>query len=335
MYNALNWPDYNLRTRELMRKQDGCRIIVATDILMVGVDFPDIDDVVIIGHPPHTNDYLQKIGRAGRDRTRVPNPRGITYITGSAVTAAYEQLGMTKQPKQKNGAKGTVTKAAVKKPKVKKRKKMARGVTIKSSKSSVSQSMAELIVSDCKASSLDRLYKNPPLSELPQCNCSGCAPEPKTSKRRPKREARSLTKEMRESATKRLVALRKRIFIEEVQSAVTNPFFVLPQVLPDELINHIVEELPQLNYDTLSALVNNDEIARTHVAKIWTVACELRIICEQQLEQKADEKAATKMYVSLYCKTCMRLTASEVTATRRESVNESQQTLVAETLGAR
>jgi hypothetical protein len=51
MYNALNWPDYNLKTRELMRKPDGCRVIVATDILMVGVDFPDIDDIVILATP--------------------------------------------------------------------------------------------------------------------------------------------------------------------------------------------------------------------------------------------------------------------------------------------
>ena len=50
MYNVLNWPDYNLRIWELMRKQDGCQVIVTTNILMVGIDFPDISDVVIIGH---------------------------------------------------------------------------------------------------------------------------------------------------------------------------------------------------------------------------------------------------------------------------------------------
>jgi hypothetical protein len=43
MYNALSWPDYNLKT-ELVRKPDGCRVIVATNILIstAGVDFPDI-----------------------------------------------------------------------------------------------------------------------------------------------------------------------------------------------------------------------------------------------------------------------------------------------------
>jgi len=163
MYNALNWPDYNLRTRELMRKEEGCRIIVATDILMVGIDFPDIDDVVIVGHPPHTNDYIQKIGRVGRDRALVSNPRRTTYITGSAVTAARKQLGVAKQPRQRKTEGG----ATVKKPAAKKHKMTAKGTTSKSSKSSVSQSMAELIVSNCKTSALDRLYKNPPLGGFP------------------------------------------------------------------------------------------------------------------------------------------------------------------------
>jgi len=149
MYNALNWPDYNFRTRELMREQEGCRVIVATDILMVGIDFPDIDDVVIVGHPPHTNDYIQKIGRAGRDLSLVANPRGITYVTGSTMTVACEQLGVTKKPKQKR---------TVKTPTAKKRKMSAKGTVSKSSKSLVLRPMAELIVSDCKTSSLDKLY---------------------------------------------------------------------------------------------------------------------------------------------------------------------------------
>ena len=316
MYNALNWPDYNLRTRELMRSEDGCRIIIATDILMVGIDFPDIDDVIIVGHPPHTNDFIQKIGRVGRDRTMVSNPRGIMYITGSAMAAARDQLGMAKRPKQMK----VTVKDAANKPTAKKRKTMAKGITSKSSKSSVSQSMAELITSDCKTCSLDRLYKNPPLDKLPQCNCSGCAPEPETSKRRPKREARGLTKEMRELATKRLVALRKKIFVEEVQSQVTNPFFVLPQVLPDELIANIVDELPELSYDALSALVDDDEIMKVHVAKIWTVAVQLQIIYEQQRKQKA----AKKMCVSfMYRLAHTWLNASKVTIKHKKSASGS------------
>ena len=74
-----------------------------TDILMVGVDLPDIDNVIIVGHPPNVNDYLQKIRRAGRDHTLVPNPRGITYLTNYARKAAHEMLGIdlpTARPKR-------------------------------------------------------------------------------------------------------------------------------------------------------------------------------------------------------------------------------------------
>jgi hypothetical protein len=284
MYNALNWPDYNLQTRNLIRKQDGCRVIIATDILMVGIDFPDIDDVVIVGHPPHTNDYIQKIGRTGRDRALVANPRGITYVARHATAAAREQLEGAKQSKQK-------------KPTAKKRKAPGKQAP---SKSSMSTPMAELIISDCKAIALDKLYKNPPIGKLPQCNCSGCAPEPETSKHpRPRRTKGELTKEMRESAAKRLGILGRKIFIEEAPSALTDPFFVLPRVLPDELISKIVDRLLQLDWDTLNALVDGDEIAKSHVIRIWTIASELRVTFQQQLEQKAKKKTTSKVYVTL------------------------------------
>ena len=71
---------------------------------MVGVDFPDINEVIIIGHPTNANDYLQKVGRAGRDCTLVSNPCGITYITAHAIKAAYEKLGIeapTARPKRR------------------------------------------------------------------------------------------------------------------------------------------------------------------------------------------------------------------------------------------
>jgi len=293
MYNALNWRDYNLRTRELMRKPDGCRVIVATDILMVGINFPDIDDVIIIGHPPHPNDYLQKVGRVGRDHSLVPNPRGIMYITAYAANAASKQLG-TKQP---NRSKAKSQLGQQKTRKAKKCKTSGKGTA------SMSKQMAELIVPGCKTAALDRMYKNPPHDNLLQCNCSGCVPELETNKQPPKRRAKAeaftLTKEMKESAAKRFVALRRKIFAEEVQSVATNPFFVLPEMLPNELISNIIDKLPQLNFDVLKTLVDDNEIARTHVAKIWTVAVNLRQTYEQQLKQKADEKESKKVYVPL------------------------------------
>ena len=281
-----------------MRKQDGCRVIIATDILMVGIDFPDIDDVIIIGNPAHTNDYIQKIGRAGRDPTLVSSPRGITYITSHGMAMAREQLGEAKQPKQK---KGTTKKGTTKKRTTKKRTTRKRNTVDKSasSKSSMSQSMAKLIVSDCKTASLDGLYQNPPLDRPLRCNCSGCAPEPTNKPQRPKRGARGLTKEMKESARKRFDTLRRNIFVEEVQSELTNPFFVAPRVLPDELVSEIVDRLLGLDQNALSALVHDEKIVKHHIAKIWVLVVELRTTFQLQLKQVADEKAASRMYAPL------------------------------------
>lgn len=322
MYNALNWPDYNYRTRELMRKQDGCRVIIATDILMVGIDFPDIDDVIIVGHPPHTNDYIQKIGRAGRDRTLVSNPRGITYITSHAITTACEQLGKNKKPRKKRTAKRCA---------MKKCKTSGKGIP---SKSSMSKPMAELILSDCKTASLDRLYSNPPVGEPQQCNCSGCTPDSGAGKRCPQQRQKRgvLTKEMRESATKRFATLRKNIYIKEVQSAVTDPFFVLPRVLPDELVSKIIDGLLQLDYDTLKVLIDGDEIAKLHVMEIWIVVADLRGTFQQRLKRTADEKAASKVYVLLFVTgSHMTLTVFETVVVFRQSENENQQILVMKT----
>ena len=83
----------------------------------------------------------------------------------------------------------------------------------------------------------------------------------------------------------------------------TDPFFVPPRVLPDELISKIVDRLLQLDWDTLNALVDGDEIAKSHVIRIWTIASELRVTFQQQLEQKAKKKTTSKVYVTLSCQT--------------------------------
>ena len=299
MYNALNWPDYNLKTRELVRKQDGCRVVVATDILMVGVHFPDIDDVVIVGHPPNPNDYLQKIGRAGRDCTLVSNPRGITYFTTYARKVAHDMLGI-ELPRAKP-KRGQVKSKPSDKPwerRTKKRKMPDTGTP--ASKSTMSVEMAKLICSKCKTTELDTMYGNPPLQSSTRCNCSGCVPleTPKRpSQRRPKGEAQlSLTKEMKELAMKRLISLRQEIYLTADSKTLTDPFLVLPRLLPSGLISRIVGTLPQLTHETLDNLISGNELVKVHAKKIWTVASELQSSLKQQLKQKVDEKGCHKRY---------------------------------------
>ena len=305
-YNALNWPDYNVKTRELMRKSDGCRVIVATDILMVGVDFPDIDDVVIIGHPPNVNDYLQKIGRAGRDRALVTNPRGITYVTNYAIKAAHEDLGVElPAAKSKRGRKPKPADEH-RKRRTKKHKTLGTKAT-STSKSSMSEEMAKLIVSRCKTKALDTMYGNPTVHPLMRCNCSGCIPElatPKKPQRRPKGEVH-LMKEMKELATRRLVDLREEIYAAADSKILTDPFLVLPRLLPNELISKITGTLLQLTWVSLNDLIGDNETIKVHALKIWIATLELQTTFEQQLKQKADEKEHGKRcpYLSLFIRT--------------------------------
>ena len=168
------------------------------------------------------------------------------------------------------------------------------------SKSSMSKEMAELITSDCKTTLLDKLYQNPPLDNHPQCKCSGCVPEPQTHKQPRQLVVCGLTKEMKQEAATRFAAVRSKIFAQEAQSALTNPFFVPPRVLPNKLISQIVNRLLEPPFDALNTLVCNTEVAGCHIMEIWVVIVELRATFKQRLEQKA-KKTASKRCASLFC----------------------------------
>jgi hypothetical protein len=50
VYNALNWPSYNDKTRKLVTEKL-CYIVVGTTTIAVGVDLDTIHTVVIFGDP--------------------------------------------------------------------------------------------------------------------------------------------------------------------------------------------------------------------------------------------------------------------------------------------
>lgn len=298
MYNALNWPDYNLRTQELMRKPGSCQVIVATDILMVGVDFPDINDVVIIGHPPNVNNYLQKIGRAGRDHILVPNPRGIMYITSRMKKAAYNMLEI--KPPTVRLKKGQLEVESSKKLKGRSMKKHKKSTAeTLTSKSSMSVEIAQLVVSKCKTDELDTMYGNPVLHPSMQCNCSGCVPEQEVLRGSPRRRLKGkahskLTKGMKERTTKQLTGLREQIYRAANSKMLTDPFLALPRLLPNELISRIIAALFQLTRETLGNLISKNKTVKPHTPEIWKVVIELRESFEWELKQKADKKKQGK-----------------------------------------
>ena len=254
---------------------------------MVGVDFPDIDDIVVIGHPPNVNDYLQKIGRAGRDHTLVQNPRGITYITSHAKRVAYEKLGIespTARPKRQV------------KPKPSNKPRTYRAKKLKSNMEtpSMSAEMAKLIISGCKTSELDTIYDNPVFPSSARCNCSDCIPEQEVSRKSPQRRKGetnlNLTKEMKEITMKRLIGLREEIYTAANSKMLADPFLVLPRLVPNGLISRIIDGLFQLAREDLDGLINENPLVKVHALKIWLTVFELQVSFRQQLKQKADEK---------------------------------------------
>ena len=239
MYNAVNWPAYNVETQALFRNDPECRIIIATDILMVGVDFPNVQDVIVLGEPPDANNYFQKIGRAGRNRNLVPDPRAIIYITKSAEKNAKLILDPLKP--------STAT-SADKLP-------------------ALDPSMASLILAQCKIKEQNRLYNNPDHATrcgcescqasptLPlTCQCSGCVKdeEPEVlalaseGKLPSRRGPRGINKQERELATKKLASFRHHLS-HHLDFTGPEQFWILDvDILPDSVIKAIVDNFKRI-----------------------------------------------------------------------------------------
>ncbi|KAI0057599.1 P-loop containing nucleoside triphosphate hydrolase protein [Artomyces pyxidatus] len=153
MYNSLNSSAFNNMTQDLMLDPNsGLQIIIATDTLAQGGNAPNISDVMLVGEVEDPDQFVQMVGRAGRDRTSVTHARGIMYVTPSAHETARAVLGEAP-------AKGARTlKAAA---------HMHHGI-------------ARLLLAPCLRREQDALYGNP--SEDVPCSCRSCATNPPTPK---------------------------------------------------------------------------------------------------------------------------------------------------------
>ncbi|KIY49882.1 P-loop containing nucleoside triphosphate hydrolase protein, partial [Fistulina hepatica ATCC 64428] len=97
MYNSLNPVSYNSETLALFREVSGCGIILSTFCLIVGIDIPDVEDVVRVSDDiadveDSNEDDVQMAGRAGRDPSQVSHPRFIHYFSKSAVARARKAV---------------------------------------------------------------------------------------------------------------------------------------------------------------------------------------------------------------------------------------------------
>ncbi|KAI0358454.1 hypothetical protein OH77DRAFT_1578381 [Trametes cingulata] len=150
LYNTLNRQAYNAETRHLMQHHPDMQIIVATASFMVGLDLPNVADVVVVGNLANADEHIQWQGRAGRDPALVRDPRFITYVTKKAMQTA-RSLCDGKMPRAEKPAGGGKKTASVR----------------------MELSMARLLLAPCVTAMQNVLYDNP-VHDRP-CSCRRCA----------------------------------------------------------------------------------------------------------------------------------------------------------------
>jgi superfamily II DNA helicase RecQ len=155
LYTSLFLSTFNEETHWLFVEDDELQIIIATDALKVGLDFPNVADVVVL-NSLNPNDIVQKVGCCGRQRG-VDNPRGIVYFSQTIWQRAkkwneeWEMLTKNRKGKRLN-------------PSAEKAKWKKEGLT---------DAMVTVLEAACITVGLNTVYHNPP-SEIP-CNCNTCA----------------------------------------------------------------------------------------------------------------------------------------------------------------
>ncbi|KAF8193656.1 P-loop containing nucleoside triphosphate hydrolase protein [Pholiota molesta] len=238
LFNSLNSPDYNRETMELLQGNNDSNITIATDKLSVGVDVPDFRTVIIID-PKNVDDMWQKAGRAGRDRSKVPNTQVIVYFPREVVNAANHFAQRSDRP--------TSLEPETSKKKRKRAAPSGNAEDIEEDRIS----LYRFITAPCKPAEINVQYGNhsddepcslscltcaafppPAMASLAgdDCSCSGCKPEPTPPPIR-KPSARSkqsplhlrVTKAMRQQGIKELQGFRDELYFSADEASTGMP----------------------------------------------------------------------------------------------------------------
>ena len=271
-YNAVNFSDHNAEILKAFREDSGTQIIVATDALMVGIDLPNVEDVIVL-LPKQLDEVLQKIGRAGRDHQVVKNARGIIYISQKAARDAIE---------------------------------LARGRTAKDgdSEDSMDEGLALVIVATCKVTAINSFYNNPlhdtPCScpscqtrvqdrplDMESCNCSGCQVEdltpvqPTQRRQQPTNQADPIPKQLRLTKKQQawgmehLRRFRTQLYMKLTETeAILYPSYAY---LPDPLIHTILDRYATItDLNTLSVIIGGHSLIRNHTGALFEELCGMK-----------------------------------------------------------
>ncbi|KAF6746698.1 P-loop containing nucleoside triphosphate hydrolase protein, partial [Ephemerocybe angulata] len=146
LFNSLNAPSHNEETLGFLDQDETASITVATDVLSVGWDSPSTRNAIVVGAPEDLDEFVQKIGRAGRDRTKVTNPRAFLYHTKASITTAKQLVSQSTSTAPRPSADSTTP---------------------------MDISIARFLVAECKTESLNTQYGNPAVN--PPCSCPRCS----------------------------------------------------------------------------------------------------------------------------------------------------------------
>jgi hypothetical protein len=265
LFNSLNWHSYNQETLSFLNNNNLAAVTIATDVLSVGWDSQVTEDAIILGEPPDVDEFVQKIGRVGRNRQVISHPRGILYYTRGALATAQSLLNNVPLSSSSNDAAALNMEA----------QSSTNSSYSKKGNRDMDVSMARLLLAKCKPTEIDSLNDNPeydlecnctmcrmhpPIKRPATCNCSGtnCRPEsvlptpdistsiPVTNGlQKPKvKRGEMITKELRALGTVELESLRQKIF--RMASTVEYGFFPPSAFLTDEMIKEIINKLYSL-----------------------------------------------------------------------------------------
>ncbi|KAJ3763074.1 P-loop containing nucleoside triphosphate hydrolase protein [Lentinula raphanica] len=152
LYCSLYTHQYNKISRDMFVNDRGCQVLISTDALKVGNDFPNVDDAIVV-EPQSPDDVLQKGGRAGRKPPfSNPGPRCICYFTESTMKRAKTVSQNGKGEAEDSQQHGKMT-----------------------------AQMAKLLLAKCINDELDVQFDNP--AEEPPCGCETCSSFPTTQSR--------------------------------------------------------------------------------------------------------------------------------------------------------
>ncbi|KAI9065080.1 P-loop containing nucleoside triphosphate hydrolase protein [Trametes sanguinea] len=296
LYNALNWPSYNTETRDLMQHDRDAQVIVATASFMVGIDLPNIEDIVILGALQSADEHVQWEGRAGRDPELVKDARCITYTSKKTQAAARALRDGT----------ALIT------------KKSSSGK--KSAAVQMEASMARLLLAACATDEQNELYGNPPSDppcscsrctpSLPSsmdctdpspylrtCRCSGCAPEEslgsvvstKRTDTNPVPRRKRLKKVMRAAGVEHLERVRMKIY--RATSTATSRSLTPEAYLPDSLIKTLLDRFALVETkDSLREFIKGRALLLPHLNILWEACNDLAGLFEE-MRSESNEKA--------------------------------------------